>query len=938
MTIVPNFLCLVALVFGRATANNFVPLALGPDFNYPISADDILRGYKINTAEGETPFKGHIFTGEVSPIAYTDTFGKSAVIKSTNELTEMLEISGSLSVSYGPAISGEGSGSYLNNKVASKRQATILYRTRRAAYARAVNVATLQPLQGFTALSPSALADVYGTKFIDRIVYGAQLDVLFTVTASEDIDLQEIEAELRGKIGVGPLSVSFEAKFSQTTGSAQSAYTMTIEASATGVDFSVPPNPTFNQTNDLINDFNAKYDELRTAVSDGETVDLEKNVLNQLSPVGFTLSSIADYTTALNELEVAALDSKMQDLRSVFYSALFTKAQLIVAAETQAAIYSDPRERDEIFDPYSQIKDIVVTNLDAKIDECLVFRRQPFERIVGRDGTDVAVVPEIYPKTEQDNAMLEGLKGDAYLASPVTLGTSRFQGYHYVGFALPMAEPGPNGFLAPWMSGSIRRDSDNEVVAYAKTPEELELIAYAAIYDIERQEPDYVRYGEKLHFQVMSRDNRWLSGGRSGRGEVITRDKLQDDYELSDNVRITYEWIVHSNPNTIVNEEEEEEERDGHCVRYGDKIYLKVNTNSPAWLAGINAPLLSATGETVKTLNVFQSDQQAQLAKYQWIVRSNLGSGVRDDAQTSDAAFGECVQAKSVVFLQNNHQDNRWLSGGRGSGNEEVVTRNALESDYEVNDAPTTYQWMVRRSSGSGIRGQGFYCSAVSASGNWVPIDGSSVSTAALRTQTVRFTQGLASRDESSGAAEWTPSESWERSILTSVTGGFRFGTDGLDVTWLEGAELSSSVQSALDADPTIPQSTPVAASGQAWQFVYTIRDICDPDWELRTNDIVVTTSVNEQPCCLPGFELDPNQAHGPCRRLSPCQCGASVCELEEIKFELPKSIQSSGDDGDASDGGSQGGGDDGSGVHGVAASAAFSTLLLLLSSMAAVI
>ena len=95
----------------------------------------------------------------------------------------------------------------------SKRQATILYRTHRATYARVVNVATIQPVEGFETLFPDEITERHGTKFIDRIVYGAQLDVLFTVTTTEDINVQEIEAELRGKIGVGPLSVEFDKKF-----------------------------------------------------------------------------------------------------------------------------------------------------------------------------------------------------------------------------------------------------------------------------------------------------------------------------------------------------------------------------------------------------------------------------------------------------------------------------------------------------------------------------------------------------------------------------------------------------------------------------------------------------------------------------------------------------------------------------------------------------
>ena len=79
-----------------------------------------------------------------------------------------MEIEESLSVSYGPLISGSGAGSYLKDKVKSKRQISVLYRTLRAAYTKGVNVRTLKPVDGLDTLSTDEIAEMYGSKFIGK--------------------------------------------------------------------------------------------------------------------------------------------------------------------------------------------------------------------------------------------------------------------------------------------------------------------------------------------------------------------------------------------------------------------------------------------------------------------------------------------------------------------------------------------------------------------------------------------------------------------------------------------------------------------------------------------------------------------------------------------------------------------------------------------------
>jgi len=425
-------------------------------------------------AEGENPLRQKVFEGDIRAVPFSTSYTRSEIIKSTDELKDMMEIEGSLSVSYGPLVSGEGSGSFLKEKVASKKQATILYRTRRVAYAKSVVVETLRPLRAVTNRNRNQIAADFGTKFIDQIVHGAQLDVIFTVTSAEDIDLQEIEAELKGKIGVGKLSVGFAAKFEKKSGSTQSELQMSIVAQASGVDFPTPSNPSFEDVNKLIDDFNEKYAELLDIAKEGETVDTESNVLKQLSPVGFTLSSIADHVGKADKLEAALLDSRREDLQKVFYEALVWKETLKRASDEVEAVYApDPRIREELFEPYEQEVNARLNNLDDKLDECLFYRRLTIQQLVGSSPVEV---PELYPQGF-DEDLLQGLRGEAFIRSPLTIGDSTFDNYHYIGFAFPNDA---DESLVPWISGTVRRDRDDSVVASADTPEDLERLVNEA--------------------------------------------------------------------------------------------------------------------------------------------------------------------------------------------------------------------------------------------------------------------------------------------------------------------------------------------------------------------------------------------------------------------------------------------------------------------------
>jgi len=118
------------------------------------------------------------------------------------------------------------------------------------------------------------------------------------------------------------------------------------------------------------------------------------------------------------------------------------------------------------------------------------------------------------------------------------------------------------------------------------------------------------------------------------------------------------------------------------------------------WLSGSR----TSGNEEVVTRDHLRSSYERNTAAttYKWIVRSTPGNGSR--RVDNDPKKGNCLKYGDIMYLQNNYMDNRWLSGSRTSGNEEVVTRDHLRSSYERNTAATTYKWIVRSTPGNGSR------------------------------------------------------------------------------------------------------------------------------------------------------------------------------------------------------------------------------------------
>ena len=136
-----------------------------------------------------------------------------------------------------------------------------------------------------------------------------------------------------------------------------------------------------------------------------------------------------------------------------------------------------------------------------------------------------------------------------------------------------------------------------------------------------------------------------------------------------------------------------------NCVKYGDSVFLQNNGLDHRWLNGARG----SGNEGVLTRNHLGSSyEQNNVANYyKWKIRSTVGNG---STSNSDPKDGQCLLKDDIIYLQVMGMNSRWLSGGRSSGNEGVLTRNILGSSYEQNTVGEYYRWIIRREAGDGGR------------------------------------------------------------------------------------------------------------------------------------------------------------------------------------------------------------------------------------------
>ena len=312
-----------------------------------------------------------------------------------------------------------------------------------------------------------AATENFGTKFVESVVYGAQLDVTYTLTSDHDFDTESIKAELEGKVGVpsaGPLEIKFKAKFEKGKQSEKKSHQMRIDVKAIGVTICVPANLSFEEVTKIIDTFNKEY----KAKFNGFDPTKKTALLNEIVPVGFMLGSTAHRVKSrLHKSNLTLLHKRMAQLGEVFHQTLFWMGKLeSVNRELYLRYDNDPRLRKLMYDPYLKQQEKVIGSLEEKLNELLSFRAKPMSDLIMAD----VQIPTVYPQrgTKEEDA-IRGLCGELYIANPVTISPyDPFEDLYYEGFGLKEGEN-----FKPWMDGTLKDVKNSSIIAQENTPENL---------------------------------------------------------------------------------------------------------------------------------------------------------------------------------------------------------------------------------------------------------------------------------------------------------------------------------------------------------------------------------------------------------------------------------------------------------------------------------
>jgi len=448
-------------VLSCSNANDLIPVNFG-GFKQVITENDLGRGFKVNDRDtlSTSPFKGQVIDGDVEIGPMTGSSTINNVITDYSRFEETMEISGSLALDL-VLIRAEGSGRYLEKYVSTTRKVTFVYRTTHTAFYKRLQPGTL--IVGKDAIDVTdqdELVEKFGHRFVDTVVYGASLDMAFTVTATEDINIKEFEAMLKVSIGIGLLSVTFMKKFQKREGHERATYEMDINVSYTGVGVLVAPtDPAFSEACDFIDEFNHAYE--------NKVRNFEED---SFEPVGFMLSSTADRINRLDKLQMGVLEDKMNDSAKVLENAMYWRSKLKEVKRDLTYRYDkDARLRKYMFVPYVKNYKEAMKALEGKIKQFKAFRAQRISVLISENTK----VPEAYPQIGSPvESILRGLCGEHYIPSPVKIGDRNAldNGLYYIGFSLFQG-----GKMIPWMHGRLSRSIDGveTVIASTETPESL---------------------------------------------------------------------------------------------------------------------------------------------------------------------------------------------------------------------------------------------------------------------------------------------------------------------------------------------------------------------------------------------------------------------------------------------------------------------------------
>jgi len=568
------------------------PVKLG--FNDQDFHGDLLSGYKLNN--NGNPYKDNVFVfhEDQVKISYNPKqSSRTEYIKTTKDLERFMEIGASLKLKYGP-VTFAASTRYIQDNVSSSQQIVVRHQTRRYAYSTEVDLLRydLEPMEWVQSNLPDDIAEKYGTSFITKIIWGAQLDVRYSFLSNYKSNAFDIAADAALGINKGGFKLNVEADFHLFQNRTGSSLQLRIETDSIGGNHhcsSAPGSP--NEVFKCIDDFNDSFTALIDRMQEKGNLNLN-DINNNFVPVAFVIGDIDEHINQdFNKEELIVLSEKMSELGRMFYETIGLKAQLETKLDLQKRLFSSAHDLHTIFEPYEDEADRMLEKIDYKLQDYLDFRRKPFHDIVRGESA----LPTEFPEDERDEDIINGLLGKMYLPDPVTIGKTSFVSFYFEGFAIPSAD----GSMKPWMSGELFWESTNKLAATGTSLDELETNGWFTdelgvtpdAYNF-----DFVHYGHPVYLQSnVKPEGEYRYAYLSNRASTPTVDSF---LEGNDGL-----WSFHS-------ESSSSDQKDGKCLRYGDTILLKkVETIGDRKTTSNEPNDTIAKNETGKWLGYFHPDK-----------------------------------------------------------------------------------------------------------------------------------------------------------------------------------------------------------------------------------------------------------------------------------------------------------------------------------------
>lgn len=164
-----------------------------------------------------------------------------------------------------------------------------------------------------------------------------------------------------------------------------------------------------------------------------------------------------------------------------------------------------------------------------------------------------------------------------------------------------------------------------------------------------------VKYGDKILIKCLSKENRYLSGGRGG--NLLNSTKLLNEYVFTTNEEEIYlKWIIRSNLKF-----DELDPLFNKPVKYGEPVYFQTTRIGDRFLVGgiekNNLPYSRNAFEEAATISSkFNTNDNLV-----WFIKSKA------EASNIDSKSNQNINYLDPITLKSNAGNNLFLSGARGS-------------------------------------------------------------------------------------------------------------------------------------------------------------------------------------------------------------------------------------------------------------------------------